>query len=111
MVIILERPDNILSEDNPCRCVGMRSVPHVQSSVVLPLISELVSIRVWVYQIMCVCACAHVCVSLCVYVCMCLCVCLCESIVVSMVMRFDTTSRRRGGSLLLNNINLESFYA
>ena len=92
MIIIFERPENILSEEKLPVC-GCAQSHMYKVAYVLPLISELF-IRV--------CGCVCVCVCVCVRVC----VCVCVLIVVSMVMRWDTTSRRRGGSLLLNSINL-----
>ena len=73
---------------------------------VLPLIDSELFIRVCGVNV-CVCVCVCVCACVCVCVVrVCARVCVCVLIVVSMVMRWDTTSRRRGGSLLLNSINL-----
>ena len=78
-IIIFERPENILSEEKLPMCGCAQSHMYKVAMYCRWLVN-----------------CLYVCVG----------VCVCVLIVVSMVMRWDTTSRRRGGSLLLNSINL-----
>ena len=98
MIIIFERPENILSEEKLPVC-GCAQSHMYKVGYVLPLR--------WLVNCLYVCVGVCVCVRACVCVCACVraCVCVCVLIVVS-IMRWDTTSRRRGGSLLLNSINL-----
>ena len=70
-IIIFERPENILSEENIAD-VWLRSVPQVQSSVCIAV--DLVNC---LYRVcVCVCVCVSVCVRVCV-MCVCVRMCLC----------------------------------